>query len=193
MTILNHTKSRPYRLYAVILLSLSGLTTTQAKDYKVEVVVFENTTPHAAYESTHYQAIEELTSDAVVWDIEPSMLLEEVTAIDASEDYQFIAHYSWGQEALPTSEAAIFDVIETNLQGWVKVYASHLLFANLDLDFNGYRMNEKRRLKLNEKHFFDHPKFGVLLQVSRLEPNPDEDLEAEMGVGAETEAGIDSE
>ena len=54
------------------------------------------------------------------------------------------------------------------------------MFANLDLDFNGYRMTEKRRLKLNEKHYFDHPKFGVLLRVSRLEDKAEEEtLESE--------------
>jgi hypothetical protein len=34
---------------------------------------------------------------------------------------------------------------------------------------DGFRLAEKRRIKLDEKHFFDHPKFGVLMQVSRLE------------------------
>ena len=49
-----------------------------------------------------------------------------------------------------------------------------LLFANLDIDFKGLRLKEKRRLKLNEKHYFDHPKFGILLQVSRLEEKTEE-------------------
>jgi len=61
-------------------------------------------------------------------------------------------------------------VIEQDINGWVKIYAEQLLFANIDVDYLGYRLNEKRRLKLNEKHFFDHPKFGLLVQVSRLEP-----------------------
>ena len=41
----------------------------------------------------------------------------------------------------------------------------------------GYRMVEKRRLKLNERHYFDHPKFGLLVQVSRLEANEKQDIE----------------
>ena len=31
------------------------------------------------------------------------------------------------------------------------------------------RLTESRRIKLNELHFFDHPLFGVILQVSRYE------------------------
>ena len=49
------------------------------------------------------------------------------------------------------------------------MYADQLLFTNIDLDYKGFRLKENRRLKLNEKHFFDHPKFGLLMQVSRLE------------------------
>ncbi|OGT33229.1 MAG: hypothetical protein A2W28_00320 [Gammaproteobacteria bacterium RBG_16_51_14] len=30
------------------------------------------------------------------------------------------------------------------------------------------RMNETRKIKLNELHYFDHPMFGVILQVTRL-------------------------
>jgi len=31
------------------------------------------------------------------------------------------------------------------------------------------RLNESRRIKLNEFHYFDHPSFGVIIQVRRLE------------------------
>ena len=31
------------------------------------------------------------------------------------------------------------------------------------------RLNETRRIKLNEFHYFDHPSFGVIMQVRRLE------------------------
>ena len=33
------------------------------------------------------------------------------------------------------------------------------------------RLTESRRIKLNELHYFDHPLFGVIIQVSRLEIN----------------------
>lgn len=32
-----------------------------------------------------------------------------------------------------------------------------------------YRLQERRRLKLDELHYFDHPAFGALVQVSRIE------------------------
>jgi len=153
-----------------------------AKDYKVEVLVFKNIGDHRAYESYRNSTIGEMLSNATVWQIEPSLLEQDATSIVDSEDYQLTHHLSWAQESLPYSESAAVNIIETGLNGWIKVYASHLLFINVDLDFNGYRMNEKRRIKLNEKHFFDHPKFGLLVQVSRREETePDEDLNNDSG------------
>jgi len=99
------------------------------------------------------------------------MLVKEARALRESPDYHVLHYYSWGQKTLPSSEAAVFSIAETDLSGWVKVYAKTLLFANLDLDLDGYRMTENRRLKLDEENYFDHPKFGVLLRVSRLLPS----------------------
>ena len=141
-----------------------------AKDYKVEVLLFENLVDQPAYESHNYSPPVESISEAETWFIEPTMLLEDATTIKRSKDYRLKHYFSWGQESLPAEEAAYFTAREGLLSGQIKVYAKTLLFANLDLEYDGYRMMEKRRLKLNERHFFDHPKFGVLMQVSRLEP-----------------------
>lgn len=174
-----HNLLRKTPLLILLLINLT-ISTAIARDYMVEVLIFENLDAHPAYESQHYIEPAELEPNADVWFLEPSMLMEEAQAIRNSADYKLLRHLSWGQESLPLSESAAFNVIETDINGWIKVYANQLLFANLDLDFNGYRMNEKRRLKLNEKHFFDHPKFGILMQVSRLLPpeEPEEETES---------------
>jgi len=41
------------------------------------------------------------------------------------------------------------------------------LYINQEADY--VRLQESRRIKLNELHYFDHPLFGVILQVSRIE------------------------
>ena len=144
-------------------------TVSEAKDYKIEVLIFQNQEAQLAYENKDYTEPTVLETDAVTWPLEPSMLLEQAEALRVSKQYLLLQHLSWGQESLPLSLSAAYAVQEVDVRGWIKIYAKDLLFANLDLDYQGYRMFEKRRLKLNEKHFFDHPKFGVLLQVSRLE------------------------
>jgi len=165
---------------AIIVLA-SAATPSFAKDYKVEIIVFENLDHSQAYESHHYTEVEPMSSNSEVWDLEPSMLVDDYTTLDESESYRVINYFSWGQESLPILEAAAVEITEPPLTGWIKTYAKQLLYLNLDLDYEGYRLNEKRRIKLNEKHFFDHPKFGVLAQVSRLEPEKALDEEEQNG------------
>lgn len=149
-----------------------------ARDYKVEILVFENNKSSVATERNTYTPPKPMKSASKSWALTPSLLLSEANKINASSDYQLKHHYAYGVKSLPYQKSANFTMLETDIKGYVKIYADQLLFANMDLDFNGFRMTQKRRLKLNEKHFFDHPKFGLLLQVSRLEkPKTTLDLE----------------
>ena len=47
-----------------------------------------------------------------------------------------------------------------------------------------YRINERRRVRFNEQHYFDHPRFGVLLRVERAEITVNETL----GIAEEEES-----
>ncbi len=146
----------------------SAIVSAQSNDYKVEVIVFERLHSDALSESHHYEAPFEMKHEANYWRLSPSLLVEEAELLNDSSQYSVQRHYAWGVESLPYEQSANYTVIEPDSQGYIKVYADHLLFTNIDLDYKGYRMHEKRRLKLNEKHYFDHPKFGLLMQVSRI-------------------------
>jgi hypothetical protein len=166
-------------LSAVIGLCTMMLTNSvTANDYMVEVLIFENTNASTATESHAYEAPKKMKSESNAWLIEPTMLIEDAILLEQSPDYLLKQHYSWGIESLPYQQSANYTIVEAESQGYIKVYAGQLLFTNIDIDYKGFRMKEKRRLKLNEKHFFDHPKFGILMQVSRLPETPEEsDLE----------------
>jgi hypothetical protein len=75
------------------------------------------------------------------------------------------------------------------LSGTVQIFENQLLFVDVDVIseyFVGlygasaaapparppgkYSLREKRRVKLNELHYFDHPFFGLLFRVSRYDP-----------------------
>lgn len=172
--------------YFFAVITLIAAAPASAKDYMVEALVFKNLSPSQATESHNYKTPRVMPSKSSTWALEPSMLLDQSVALDKSGNYQLMHHFSWGQESLPYRTSATYNVAERSVRGAIKVYADNLLFVNLDLDYDGYRMNEKRRLKLNEKHFFDHPKFGILLQVSRLE-KPQE-VEAQPESQAEPES-----
>ncbi len=168
------------RLSSVLLGTILALLTAgmsasaYAKNYQVEAIVFKQVDAGSATESHRYTPPSEPRSPAETWVVEPRLLEEELAALTASANYQVIQRFSWSQESLPYSESASMSFYEPSLKGWIKVYANSLLYVNLDLEVDGFRLTEKRRIKLDEKHFFDHPKIGVLLQVSRLE---DESLE----------------
>jgi hypothetical protein len=149
-----------------------------ANDYMVEVLIFENINASTATESHAYETPQKMRSESQAWLIEPSMLIDDAVVLEESPDYLLKQHYSWGIESLPYEQSANYTIVEVESQGYIKVYAGQLLFTNIDIDYKGFRMKENRRLKLNEKHFFDHPKFGLLMQVSRLPESPI-DIEAE--------------
>ena len=163
---------------SLILLSIGLLYSASSVggDYKVEVVIFKPVNADPPRESLKYQAIPPAVSASETWYIEPELLVEEVNTLRESPDYEVLHHLSWAQESLPYEASAAMSFHQDELIGWVKIYAKTLLFAHLNLDIGGYRIQEKRRLKLNEKHYFDHPRYGVLLQVSRLEYEQDNDV-----------------
>jgi len=143
----------------------------------IEVVLFDNNNASQASESHDYVAPKSLKSIGATWALDPTMLNSAAEALQSSSDYEVRHHLSWGQESQPYEKSAAYTLIERDARGYIKVYADQLLFVNIDIDYNGFRMQEKRRLKLNEKHFFDHPKFGLLMQVSRLELADDEEID----------------
>ena len=78
---------------------------------------------------------------------------------------------------------------EPTATGSVQIFENRLLFVDIDIQNNFdsglvdysnpssasdsptgiHRIKEKRRVKLNEIHYFDHPFFGALVRVSREE------------------------
>ena len=153
----------------MLVISLFLAQVAQAKEYIVEAIIFENLAPSNVTEPHAYKAPEKPRTRAQAWLLDTQLLNKQAEKINATSNYQLKHHFAWGQEALPYRQSATYTVVETDTKGYIKIYAEQLLFANIDLDYKGFRMVEKRRLKLNEKHYFDHPKFGLLLQVSRLQ------------------------
>lgn len=43
----------------------------------------------------------------------------------------------------------------------------------MTLPIQRYTLNQKRRIKSNQLHYFDHPKFGLLVMVAAEEANPE--------------------
>ena len=86
---------------------------------------------------------------------------------------------------------SVFRRAKDPVTGSIQIFENRLLFVDLDVknEFRDdahrslgfaetnaarpagvYRLKEKRRVKLNEIHYFDHPFFGALVRVSRWQP-----------------------
>lgn len=99
-------------------------------------------------------------------------------ALARSPEHRILQSTSWSQSEASYASSPLVKITAQQLLGAIKIYAPNLLFAELNLRYlpdstpgfsqtssPSYFMNEKRRLKLNEIHYFDHPKFGVILSV----------------------------
>ena len=100
-------------------------------------------------------------------------------ALKRSRDYRPFLHLSWVQKVGKNSLGQAVQIQKGGgqtgddlLQGFVRIQRGTYLHLLVDLEYTPgsvvYRLKEKRRLKFNEIHYLDHPKFGVIAKVSPL-------------------------
>ncbi len=89
--------------------------------------------------------------------------------------YTLLAHTAWAAIVPPNGRttARLDDVLTdgTPLAGSVALQRGQYLFLGLDVDYQAapgvtFGLREKRRVKFGERHYFDHPAFGVIAQVT---------------------------
>ncbi|HUO94856.1 MAG TPA: CsiV family protein [Steroidobacteraceae bacterium] len=89
-------------------------------------------------------------------------------------DYPVLAHTAWAALVPPNGRttARLEDVLKEGapLAGSVGLQRGQYLFLGVDVDYLAepgisYGLREKRRVKFGERHYFDHPAFGVIAQV----------------------------
>jgi hypothetical protein len=199
-------------LLGLVLWPLIGaIQTAHARDYEVELIVFERIisgeTPGESWDfsservAAKMQKMHSLAEQAV--DFETSEELNHLSAVKAglaSEGYRILHSAQWIQPAEIYQDAPLisFGTEDTTLPfGFIRVYKTSLIFADIDIqlspissssftgsfndentvnDLNSqnavvefqqshFFISEKRRLKFEEVHYFDHPRFGAILGV----------------------------
>ena len=97
-----------------------------------------------------------------------------------SRRYQPLAHFGWTQPGYPRSDARFIPVdsvigsITAGIGGRIALARGRYLHLTLDLVLTGedgqsYVLQQTRRMRSNERHYIDHPKFGVIALVSPSE------------------------
>ena len=114
--------------------------------------------------------------------------------LDRLDAYRPVMHFGWTQTTYPAELTRSIKLTSLTAQaggfnGTVKLYLSRFLHLVVDLQMDteaerladtfapaaafSYRIQEDRIFRSGELRYFDHPKFGVLAKVSRVEEDDD--------------------
>ena len=93
-----------------------------------------------------------------------------------SRGYRVLAHEAWTQPDLPPARARAVGVSASDpeagdVAGTVSLRRQRVMMAEIDLwyedprTYQRYRLHEVRRVRSGELHYFDHPRFGLVLEI----------------------------
>ena len=98
-----------------------------------------------------------------------------------SRNYQPLAHFGWTQPGFARASAPFFPISafvpsSTGVSGQIALSRGRYLHLTLDLEYTlpatesdsaqRYVLRQSRRMRSNERHYIDHPKFGVIAVVT---------------------------
>jgi hypothetical protein len=94
-----------------------------------------------------------------------------------SRNYQPLAHFGWTQPGFPRGEPHYMSIdglvpADAGLSGQIALSRGRYLHLTLELAYEspegGGRMvlRQTRRMRSNERHYIDHPKFGVIAIIT---------------------------
>jgi len=99
-------------------------------------------------------------------------------SLKRSRNYQPLAHFGWTQPGYPRGEPHYLSIDglippNTGLSGQISLSRGRYLHLTLELAYasgedGGGRMvlRQTRRMRSNERHYIDHPKFGVIAIIT---------------------------
>ncbi|KAF3982035.1 MAG: hypothetical protein HFP81_01600 [Methylococcales symbiont of Hymedesmia sp. n. MRB-2018] len=151
--------------------------------YQIELVVFSQDTPNTeVFEQTESliewpgKVYERLAYKQVSREL--MKLQGSYAVLSRQQDYQTLMHVAWIQsvKANSMSSAVQMSNAARTIDGFFRLQRGNLINMIVDIEYSPdryqdgvvYRLNEKRRFKLNETHYLDHPKFGILARVSPI-------------------------
>ncbi|MEO0576052.1 MAG: CsiV family protein [Pseudomonadota bacterium] len=111
----------------------------------------------------------------------------QLTKLRNSRDFRPLIHTGWRQPIYASDNETTLDLarvarMPATLDGTASVYVSRFLHLTLALDLADNRvgggtstdsvifsLDERRKMRSGELHFFDHPRFGALALISRTD------------------------
>jgi hypothetical protein len=166
------------------------------RQYEIEVMVFQNIRPEL--EGGELWMTERINPDIENLDKaittpapprEDSDLTKAQEILEKDGNYRILVHKQWIQTGDAPSDAAMIrmNTEDGELDGTFKFFMSRFLHVDLNLVFKepesrsmfqagnpdggniSYEIRDHRRVRSNEMYYFDHPKFGALVEVKQVE------------------------
>lgn len=160
-------------------------TSPPVRSYDIEVLVFEMRLPE--YEGAELWTTDNLkpvdTAGAIVANAAPvaSELTNAASALRSDPRFRILLHRRWTQpaEGRSATKPVQLSTGDRELDGIVRFYIARFLHLEVNLIFQplalmqttfpteaqAFQINEQRRIKTQELHYFDHPKFGAIVRV----------------------------
>lgn len=171
---------------ALATLPVGAVTTSPpVPSYDIEVLVFEMRLPE--YEGAELWTTDNLkpvdTAEAIVMGSAPvaSELTNAATALRSDRRFRILLHRRWTQpaEARSATKPVQLSTGDRELDGTVRFYIARFLHLEVSLTFQplalvqtafpaesqAFQISEQRRIKTQELHYFDHPKFGAIVRI----------------------------
>jgi hypothetical protein len=165
-----------------------------SSSYDIEVLVFENRLPELVGDELLAKDAATLRRRALDEAVPPERpgsapYLRPAVASQLEKDgrYRVLAYGHWQQtlEANPKVAVKPIRIVAANpaapdeLEGAVRLSLNKFLHLDVQMLYRDaaaggttplvYQINEQRRVKSQETHYFDHPRFGVLVRLMPVE------------------------
>ena len=101
-----------------------------------------------------------------------SSLLNAATTLKRKPQYSVLKHISWTQRIGADKTGRSVKIDSREIKGFVQLKRGHTLHLNIGMEYqnpyaeNTFTISEQRRILLNQKHYFDHPRFGVIVSIT---------------------------
>lgn len=164
-------------IFGLLLLVFAWQARADGKIFKIELLVFAHDT---ATNEVFDQYQSEIDWPARVAASESyrqagSSLQGIFNELRSAPGYRPLMSLAWIQSVPANSMGTAVQIQDSSggINGFFRLQRGHYLHMIADLEYSPggsliYRLNEKRRFKLRELHYLDHPKFGVIARVSPI-------------------------
>ncbi len=165
--------------FAVLLFWFNGLALAEQRWFQIELIVFTQQAPNSEIFEQTQSELQPVGRYARASSGSKS-LQNTYNRLKAAGAYRPFYYQSWRIPVASNSASLPINIsgIDKQLKGWLKIQRGQLLQILADIEYRPdgteedrliYRINEKRRVLLNEVHYLDHPVFGAIVKVSPIE------------------------